>query len=97
MTSDSERWGPYPLILVGAVVGVCVTFLVSPHWGGFTLGATLMLAAALRFSGYAGVMAIRSKKTDVATMGGFGFVIVLTSLLLDNEDLKKLILSLLAQ
>ncbi|WP_176993083.1 DUF3017 domain-containing protein [Nonomuraea jiangxiensis] len=93
--TERESWGPYPLILAGAVIGVLVTFVVDPRWGGFTLGAVIMVAAALRFAGYGGAMAVRSKVSDVITLAGFGFVLVLTSLLLYNNELKALILSLL--
>ncbi|NBE92800.1 MULTISPECIES: DUF3017 domain-containing protein [Nonomuraea] len=94
--TERESWGPYPLILVGAVVGVLVTYLVDPRWGGFTMGAVIMVAAALRFAGYDGQLSVRSKRTDVITLSVFGFVLVLTSLLLYNNELKALILSLLA-
>ncbi|MFI7698328.1 DUF3017 domain-containing protein [Nonomuraea sp. NPDC049480] len=95
--TERESWGPYPLILAGAVVGVLVIFFVEPRWGGFALGAMVMIAAALRFAGYGGQLAVRSKSTDVITLGGFGFVLVLTSLLLENNELKALILSLFAR
>ncbi|MGW0801976.1 DUF3017 domain-containing protein [Nonomuraea sp. NPDC002799] len=95
--TERESWGPYPLILAGAVVGVLVIFVADPRWGGFALGAVIMVAAALRFAGYGGQMSIRSKSIDVVTLGGFGFALVLTSLLLDNSELKALILSLFAR
>ncbi|MFG1707224.1 DUF3017 domain-containing protein [Nonomuraea sp. M3C6] len=95
--TERESWGPYPLILVGAVVGVLVTFFVNPRWGGFALGAVIMIAAALRFAGYDGQLSVRSRKSDVITLSVFGFVLVLTSLLLYNNELKALILSLLAR
>ncbi|MEV0202258.1 DUF3017 domain-containing protein [Nonomuraea sp. NPDC050691] len=97
MTPSDESWGPYPLILAGAVVAVVVTLLVDPRWGGFTLGGAVMVAAALRFAGYGGQLAVRSRKTDVVTLGVFGFVLVLTSLLLGNNELKALIMSLFAR
>jgi uncharacterized membrane protein HdeD (DUF308 family) len=92
-----ENWGPYPLILAGAAIGVGLVFLVDPRLGGFVLGALVMVGAALRFSGYAGPLAVRSKKTDVTTLGLAGFVLVVTSLLLYNNELKALILSLFAR
>ncbi|MER7501114.1 DUF3017 domain-containing protein [Nonomuraea pusilla] len=95
--SRRESWGPYPLILAGAVVGVLVMILLDPRWGGFALGGLVMVAAALRFSAYGGQLAVRSKKTDVTTLVVFGFVLVLISLLLDNNELKALILSLFAR
>ncbi|AQZ66773.1 hypothetical protein BKM31_39785 [[Actinomadura] parvosata subsp. kistnae] len=95
-SEKQETWGPYPLILAGAAVGVLVTFVVNPRWGGFVLGAVIMIAAALRFAGYGGQLALRSRKIDVITLSVFGFVLVLTSLLLYNNELKALILSLFA-
>ncbi|WP_219468777.1 DUF3017 domain-containing protein [Nonomuraea rhizosphaerae] len=93
-SKSGESWGPYPLVLAGTVIGVVLIFLVSPKVGGFTLGATVMVAAALRFAGYDG-LAVRSKRTDVITLGVSGFVIVLTSMVLADEGLKRMILSLL--
>ncbi|NRQ32245.1 DUF3017 domain-containing protein [Nonomuraea sp. NN258] len=95
--SKGERWGPYPLILAGAVIGVLVMILLDPRWGGFVLGGLVMIAAALRFSGFTGQLVVRSKKTDVITLGLFGFILVLTSLLLGNAGLKQLIMSLFAR
>jgi len=92
-----ESWGPYPLIVAGAVVGVSLIFLVDPRWGGFALGAVMMIAAALRFAGYGGPLAVRSRMTDVTTLGLFGFILVLASLLLYNQQLKGLIESLFAR
>ncbi|MGN9836654.1 DUF3017 domain-containing protein [Nonomuraea sp. H19] len=89
-----ESWGPYPLILAGAVLGVVAIFVANPRWGGFALGAVIMVAGALRFAGYGGQLAVRSKRTDVTTLALFGFVLVLTSLLLGSNELKALILSL---
>ncbi|KAB8197800.1 DUF3017 domain-containing protein [Nonomuraea phyllanthi] len=94
---ERESWGPYPLILAGAVVGVLLILFVDPRWGGFTLGAVIMVAAALRFAGYAGQLSVRGKRADVVTLSVFGFVVVLTSLLLYNQELKELILSLFAR
>jgi hypothetical protein len=91
-----ESWGPYPLIVAGAVLGVALIFLWDPRWGGFALGAVVMLAAALRFAGYPG-LAVRSKRTDVVTLGLFGFVLVVTSMLLANDELKGMIMSLFAR
>jgi hypothetical protein len=92
-----ESWGPYPLILAGAVIGVLAMFFVDPRWGGFALGAVVMIAAALRFAGYGGQLSVRSKGTDVLTLSVFGFMLVLTSLVLENNALKALILSLFAR
>ncbi|GAA3527797.1 hypothetical protein GCM10022419_003240 [Nonomuraea rosea] len=92
--TERESWGPYPLILAGAVISVLVILFANPRWGGFALGAVIMVAAALRFAGYGGQLSVRSKRTDIITLAGFGFVVVLTSLLLYNSGLKALLLSL---
>ena len=94
--TERERWGPFPLILAGAVVAVLVILFVDPRWGGFALGAVLMVAAALRFAGYDGQLAVRAKKTDVITLTAFGFVLALTSLALYNNAFKAWLVSLLA-
>ncbi|NUR89433.1 MAG: DUF3017 domain-containing protein [Nonomuraea sp.] len=92
MSEDSKResWGPYPLILAGAVVAVALMF-VNPNWGGFALGAVLMIAAALRFAGYGGLLAIRSQRIDTIVYGLGGFAVVLISLILGNDVLKAAI------
>ncbi|MEV0591928.1 DUF3017 domain-containing protein [Nonomuraea cavernae] len=94
LSRSSESWGPYPLILAGAVIAVAVTLLVDPRWGGFALGGVVMIGAALRFSGFGGQLAVRSRRTDSVTLGAFGFVLVLTALLLENNALKGLLMSL---
>jgi hypothetical protein len=72
-----------------------VIFFADPRWGGFALGAVVMVAAALRFAGYGGQLAVRSKRSDVLTLTAFGFVLALTSLALDNATIKAWIVSLL--
>ncbi|HLU74018.1 MAG TPA: DUF3017 domain-containing protein [Nonomuraea sp.] len=99
LRDDAERegWGPYPLIVAGAAVAVALAFLMDPRWGGFTLGGVVMIGAALRFSGYGGLLAVRSRKADAITLGLAGFLLVLTSLLLDNQQAKDLIESLFSR
>jgi hypothetical protein len=93
--TERERWGPFPLVVAGAVATVLVILFVDPRWGGFALGAVLMVAAALRFAGYDGQLAVRSKKIDVITLTAFGFVLALTSLALYNNAFKAWLVSLL--
>ncbi len=95
--TERERWGPYLLVLAGAVVSVVVIIMANPRWGGFALGGVIMVAAALRFAGFGGQLAVRSRKIDAITLSLFGFVLVLTSMLLYNNELKAVILSLFAQ
>ncbi|MFG2077343.1 DUF3017 domain-containing protein [Nonomuraea maritima] len=95
--TERERWGPYLLVLAGAVVSVVVIIMANPRWGGFALGGVIMVAAALRFAGFGGQLAVRSRKIDAITLSLFGFVLVLTSMLLYNNELKAVILSLFTQ
>ncbi|GAA4528033.1 MULTISPECIES: DUF3017 domain-containing protein [Nonomuraea] len=94
---EREGWGPYPLILAGAAVAVGLVFLIDPRWGGFALGGVIMIGAALRFSGFGGPLAVRGRKADAVTLGLAGFMLVLTSLLLDNPAAKALIESLFSR
>ena len=86
-----ESWGPYPLILVGAVLAVLGIFFADLEWGGFVLGAVLMLAGALRFAGYGGALAVRGGKLDAITLSAFGFALVVNAMFLQFPTLKDLI------
>ncbi|NUT42082.1 MAG: DUF3017 domain-containing protein [Thermoactinospora sp.] len=94
MTSD-ETWGPYPLILAGAVLGVLGIFWFDPEWGAFALGSVLLVAAALRFAGYGGQLAVRSRRTDMIVLGLMGSGLVTASLFMEFGDvLKPMVLDL---
>ncbi|GGK56142.1 hypothetical protein Ppa06_10860 [Planomonospora parontospora subsp. parontospora] len=80
-TTD-DRWGPYPLVLAGAVVAVAAAVLVDVEWGGFTLGAVIMLGAATRLAG-GGRLAVRKKTTDAVTLAVLGAALMAGSLLLE--------------
>lgn len=94
MTKDESQWGPYPLVLAGAAVALLVIFLVDLRWGGFALGAVLVVGAAFRFAGYGGALAVRGKTFDVLMLAGLGFVVVCTAVLVDNDGLKRVLLTL---
>ncbi|MFD1931500.1 DUF3017 domain-containing protein [Nonomuraea mangrovi] len=91
---SDEGWGPYPLILAGAAVGLLALFLVDAEWGGFALGAVLLVGAAVRFAGYGGALAVRVKSVDVWTMGVLGAALVVTALFLEYPELKAQLLVL---
>ncbi|MET9337210.1 MULTISPECIES: DUF3017 domain-containing protein [unclassified Nonomuraea] len=91
---SDERWGPYPPILAGAALGVLAIFLVDAEWGGFALGAVILVAAAVRFAGYGGALAVRAKNADVSTMVVLGAALVVTALFLEYPDLKAQLLAL---
>lgn len=91
---SDEGWGPYPLILAGAAVGMLALFLVDAEWGGFALGAILLVGAAVRFAGYGGALAVRAKSIDVWTMAVLGAALVVTALFLEYPALKTQLLAL---
>ncbi|MFF4411472.1 DUF3017 domain-containing protein [Streptosporangium sp. NPDC001559] len=76
-----ERWGPYPLVLAGAILAVVFAVLADPEWGGFALGAVMALGALLRLGG-GGRLAVRRKGTDAVTLAIFGIALMVGSLLL---------------
>ncbi|MEV4887832.1 DUF3017 domain-containing protein [Nonomuraea sp. NPDC055795] len=96
MTNADQKWGPFPLILAGAALAMLTIFFVDGEWGAFALGAVLMVAAALRFAGYGGLMAIRTRKTDMVVYGGFGAGLVAVGMFLEyGSVLKPAVLQLL--
>ncbi|MFI6293214.1 DUF3017 domain-containing protein [Nonomuraea sp. NPDC050790] len=96
MTNDDQKWGPFPLILAGAALAMLTIFFVDGEWGAFALGAVLLVAAALRFAGYGGLMAVRTKRTDMVIYGGFGVGLVAVGMFLEfGSVLKPAVLQLL--
>ncbi|GAA3428240.1 DUF3017 domain-containing protein [Streptosporangium sandarakinum] len=72
-----ERWGPYPIVLLGAVLAVASTAVVGdPRWGGFALGVIMVLAALVRLSGGGGILAVRRRATDTLTLAVFGVALM---------------------
>ncbi|QLY31968.1 DUF3017 domain-containing protein [Nocardia huaxiensis] len=80
--SRSSRFGAFvrdnlPILLVGAVLVVAVVFLAWDRWrrGTYVIGGATLLAAALRMmlpTERAGLLAVRSKRFDVAWMAVLG-------------------------
>jgi hypothetical protein len=84
-TTD-DRWGPYPLVLAGAVLSVACAVLVHVYWGGFALGAVLTLGALARLIGAGGRLAVRQRATDVVTLGLLGVALMAGALILEFKD-----------
>ncbi|SDH49636.1 Protein of unknown function [Sinosporangium album] len=80
-----ETWGPYPLVLAGAVIGVGVAGFGYPMPGAILIAVSLLLAAALRLlrgDRAAGRLAVRGRGYDAATTAVLGGMIVVTVLFL---------------
>ncbi|MFF5210783.1 DUF3017 domain-containing protein [Streptosporangium sp. NPDC000396] len=86
MSTTEDRWGSYPLTLVGAVLAVAFGVFVDPEWGGFSLGVVMLLSAVFRLAG-GGQLAVRRKPTDVVTLAVFGLALMAGSLVLQYPDL----------
>ncbi|WP_449061880.1 DUF3017 domain-containing protein [Planomonospora algeriensis] len=84
--TTEDRWGPYPLVLAGAVVAVACAVLVHVYWGGFALGAVITLGALARMAGAGGRLAVRKKATDVVTLGLLGVALMAGALILEFKD-----------
>ncbi|MFJ2031463.1 DUF3017 domain-containing protein [Streptosporangium sp. NPDC087985] len=89
MSTTQERWGPYPVVLVGAVLAVTFGVLLDPEWGGFTLGVVMTLGAMFRLAG-GGLLTVRTRTTDTATLAAFGVALAAGSLVLEYPELMPL-------
>ncbi|WP_165781328.1 DUF3017 domain-containing protein [Streptosporangium minutum] len=89
MSTTEDRWGPYPLVLVGAVLAVTFAVLFDVEWGGFSLGVVMTLGAMFRLTG-GGLLAIRTRTTDTVTLAAFGVALMAGSLVLQYPSLMPL-------
>ncbi|MBB2909573.1 hypothetical protein FHS43_000819 [Streptosporangium becharense] len=80
------RWGPYPLVLAGAVLAVAYAVLLDPYWGAFALGAVLTLGALARLTG-GGRLAVRRTATDTITLAVLGIALMAAAIVLEYPDL----------
>ncbi|MDP9846637.1 DUF3017 domain-containing protein [Streptosporangium lutulentum] len=67
---------------MGAILAlVFVVVADEPEWGGFALGAVVLLGALARLTG-GGRLAVRRKPTDVATLALLGIALMVGGILL---------------
>jgi hypothetical protein len=75
-----RQW-PIVAVLLIVAIGLAVTALGSFRPGVITIGAGLLFGAGLRFwRPEVGLLAVRSRYTDVSVLGVMGLVIVLLAL-----------------
>ncbi|GII90888.1 DUF3017 domain-containing protein [Sinosporangium siamense] len=77
---SEERWGPYPLVLAGAVAGVGVVAFGHPMSGALIMGLSLLIGMVfrlLRGDRAAGRLAVRDRMVDVMVMAAMGGLIVI--------------------
>ncbi|MDG9722318.1 MULTISPECIES: DUF3017 domain-containing protein [unclassified Streptomyces] len=88
--APARQW---PILLVVGLVGVglLLTALDVFRWGLVLIGAALLFGAVLRWMmPSVGMLAVRSRFTDIATYGVLGLSIVLLALMAQPEPLLEI-------
>ncbi|GAA3953258.1 DUF3017 domain-containing protein [Streptomyces marokkonensis] len=88
--APARQW---PILLVVGLVGVglLLTALDVFRWGLVLIGAALLFGAVLRWMmPHVGMLAVRSRFTDIATYGVLGLGIVLLALMAQPEPLLEI-------
>ncbi|MFH8368533.1 DUF3017 domain-containing protein [Streptomyces sp. NPDC018031] len=84
-----RQW-PLLTVMGGVGAGLLVVALDAFRAGTIIIGLSLMLGAALRWLlPEVGMLAVRSRFTDLLTYGGLGFVIVMLSMMAQPEPWLK--------
>jgi hypothetical protein len=88
--APARQW---PVLTVALLVGLglLLTALDVFRWGTFLIGAALLVGAALRWAmPGVGMLAVRSRFTDIATYGVLGLTIALLALMVQPNPVLKL-------
>jgi hypothetical protein len=87
--APARQW-PILLVIAGTVIGLIVTATGAFRAGTIVLGVALLVGAALRWGlTSVGMLAVRSRFTDVITYGVLGFAIVLLALMAQPDPLIR--------
>lgn len=87
--APARQW-PILLVIVGTVAGLIVTAAGPFRAGTLVVGTSLLLAGVLRWTlRSVGMLAVRSRFTDVTTYAVLGLVIVLLSLMAQPDPLIR--------
>ncbi|WP_416238260.1 DUF3017 domain-containing protein [Streptomyces mutabilis] len=88
--APARQW---PVLTVALLVGLglLLTALDVFRWGTFLIGAALLVGAALRWAmSGVGMLAVRSRFTDIATYGVLGLTIALLALMVQPKPVLNL-------
>ncbi|WP_411101277.1 DUF3017 domain-containing protein [Streptomyces sp. cmx-4-9] len=89
--STPVRQWPMLAVLTATAVGLLVTALGQPRAGCLVMGVALILAAVLRrLLPSVGMLAVRSRFTDMVTYGLLGLVITLLALVMEPNPLLEI-------
>jgi Protein of unknown function (DUF3017) len=87
--APARQW-PILLVVAGTAIGLIVTATGAFRAGSLVIGAALLLGAVLRLAVRAvGMLAVRSRFTDVITYSVFGLAIVLLALMAQPDPLIR--------
>ncbi|MEU6854160.1 DUF3017 domain-containing protein [Actinacidiphila alni] len=88
--APARQW-PILLVICGAAIGLIVTATGAFRPGAIVIGSALLLGAILRWSVTAvGMLAVRSRFTDVITYGIFGLAIILLALMAQPDPVIRI-------
>ncbi|WP_329135668.1 DUF3017 domain-containing protein [Streptomyces sp. NBC_01476] len=85
----ARQW-PILLVVLGVAIGLIITATGSFRPGTLVIGASLLAGAGLRWGlAKVGMLAVRSRFTDVLTYGVLGLAIVLLALMAQPDPLIR--------
>ncbi|MEU1801117.1 DUF3017 domain-containing protein [Streptomyces sp. NPDC019937] len=88
--ATARQW-PFLAVVGGVALGLLIVALDGFRLGTALIGLSLLAGAALRWAlPEVGMLAVRSRFTDLLTYGGLGAVIVLLSLMVQPDPWIKL-------
>ncbi|MFH8568882.1 DUF3017 domain-containing protein [Streptomyces sp. NPDC017993] len=83
--APARQW-PLLTVMGGVAAGLLLVAFDAFRIGGLLIGLSLLAGAVLRWAlPSVGMLAVRSRFTDMATYGGLGFVIVMLSLMVQPK------------
>ncbi|RSS91954.1 DUF3017 domain-containing protein [Streptomyces sp. WAC02707] len=88
--APARQWPVLTVVLLVGL-GLLLTALDLFRWGTFLVGAALLLGAALRWTvPDVGMLAVRSRFTDIATYGVLGLSIALLALMAQPKPVLEI-------
>ncbi|WNI17371.1 DUF3017 domain-containing protein [Actinacidiphila sp. ITFR-21] len=88
--APARQW-PILLVITGVVLGLLITAAGSFRPGTLVIGGSLLVGAVLRWGlARVGMLAVRSRFTDVITYGVLGLAIVLLALMVQPDPLIRI-------
>jgi hypothetical protein len=88
--APARQW-PILLVIAGVAIGLIITATGAFRSGTMTIGASLLVGAGLRWGlSKVGMLAVRSRFTDVITYGALGVAILLFAMMAQPNPLIRI-------